>query len=569
MSITCDGERSKARRWYASKLLNVAREMGLPAMKKIWGGFTFSVTNVDPDLEMGRVTAPAGAVVLCSQDSGVEIHTSEWVFSGVGPKQELQDFTDVSGTAVVKYVPDDYTYLTVGSLPPIPALSELGGEAYVAALSGSHASNQYTYGARARFYLPGVAPLGGGAYYLSFTPMPRPSVQMLRASFGFIGMSVNSGRYIASSASSTELTSSSGLVTSAIYGVLYPTIPLDTQFAGVPSGLRAAMTHKTLSNTVSVGGYAFNSDVDYPPVIMNVADASAEPLVISPPPSNPDYSDWYVFCSIYDVDAGTVATFNSTNIVPSLVAIFGSFTTSDQAAVRARLGQLIGWPTQRDSTPPDTAMFHDDGGNIYTWTRKYGSAKWSDSTGLSATSLTMPAAVTGTNGVRPEVYNLGGGKFLCIAFKPGKLRVYGADADERKAKLADWIGVRGLYYGSPFSSWEEIPLPDPATYRTLTVRAIKVTDVERVFTAVVSDIPDANDPDPPQPKHWFAMRLGDQWRILSPIQTDVTDRDRVFWATGLYGDDPMVKDMADCPAKPVAYPQAVVLPYTEYAGVIP
>lgn len=566
MGITVDGERSRKRMWFARRMLAVARDLGLPAMGRIWDGFRFRVTNLDPDLEDGRITAPCGAVVLCSKDDGIDIHSSEWVFSAVGPAHKLQEFPTDTGGTQVDYVPKSYTYSSTASLPPVPAVSEYVSETYIASVAGPHSVNSYEYAARGRFYLPGSKVLGGGGYY--GTPQVRVSLQPMRSSAGYIGMSVWVGAYRLDSALN-KLLSSAGLVVSPSYGVGFPYALLEDQFSGVPSGLRTEMVGPTTGAVASLGGYAYNTAVDNAPVILNVADARLQSSVASPPPGHPEYADWYAFFSIYDMHNAMVSTRNSTHIAPVLVSIFGSVSDNDDAI--RKLEQLVGWPTQNDKVPPDTAMFHDDSGNIYTWTRAHGSVRWNVANGLVklVTPLVMPAAVSGTNGVRPEIYNLGGGLFLCIAFKPGKLRVYGTDDAEKKAKLADWIGVRGLYIGSPFTSWTEIALPTPATYRTLSVRAIKATATEQVFAAVVSDIPGTNDPNPPAPKHWFAMRLDGQWRILSPLRANVTDRDRVFWATGLYGDDPMVKDMQDCLAQPVAYPQAVVLPYSEYAGLIP
>lgn len=109
----------------------------------------------------------------------------------------------------------------------------------------------------------------------------------------------------------------------------------------------------------------------------------------------------------------------------------------------------------------------------------------------------------------------------------------------------------------------------PAGYRLLNARPLRVTAEEQTFSGVISDIPDPDDPDPPPPVHHFTMRIEGEWRVLSALPATVLDRDKVHWATGVYGDDPLVKDMGSTPAQPVALPQVPVLPYAQYAALIP
>ena len=71
--IKTDGDRSKKRLWFAKKQLAIVKELNIPAKATNYEGFKINVWQVGDDIGGGSVTAPMGAVILCSTPDGIKI----------------------------------------------------------------------------------------------------------------------------------------------------------------------------------------------------------------------------------------------------------------------------------------------------------------------------------------------------------------------------------------------------------------------------------------------------------------------------------------------------------------
>ena len=87
--IRTDGDRSLKRLWFAKKQLANIQNIDVPAKAVQWDGFNFKVWQLGEELNGGRVTAPMGAVVLCSSENGVKISVADCWNGGFTSNSDL------------------------------------------------------------------------------------------------------------------------------------------------------------------------------------------------------------------------------------------------------------------------------------------------------------------------------------------------------------------------------------------------------------------------------------------------------------------------------------------------
>lgn len=583
MQIKADGGRSRKRIGLARKWLGDLKMLGLPAKAIEHDGFKYALSNLDDGLESAVILAPMGAIVVCSTLDGVFVSCADW-YLGAFDNGVLH--APVPATEnLPNRIPSNPTVFTDSSGEPYRptqpgVLAYSMDEAPIIGFAGAMSDSLRFENMLAGWYTP-VGSLGPRTIYTSSVTISvrkQVSLQVLPTSDGAIAYASERGKLRLLNNSSKLYTGVIIFLSNTVFSgqSIYD---VDIVLGAIPSALADRMTSPYTSNVYGLGSYAVSLvGGEYPSVVVAL-DGSNQDWVISPPQGHPSYDDYGLM----------LAHFNPATSEASYIgkAALNAFLTAYIGVGGAEgLQQLFGWPvTGLETVPPDTAMFHDDAGRVYTWTRKYGSFRMhmsgSGADGLrkyddAFTAIKFPEVVHLNPGVRPEVYRADGeGTYFLIAYKPGKLRVYGTSDSEKKAKLADWQGVRGVFFGTPFVSalaphaWVEIPPPDPGTFRLLSVRLIQFSGASSILTGVVSDIPDPDDPEPPPPKHWFCMRIDSQWRILSPLNFDVQDRDTVQLATGVFGADPRVYSAGKNFAQPHITPQTPVLPYTVAQGLQP
>lgn len=225
----------------------------------------------------------------------------------------------------------------------------------------------------------------------------------------------------------------------------------------------------------------------------------------------------------------------------------GGTVTVDWTGAHRMMDQLLPIPNNKMTVPYDSTMFHGHDGNVYTWTREYGSVKFTP-LGLLSASVSVPAEVTNTEGVRPDInYS---GTFDGVP-------TYFCSCNRVKEE------IEATYIGSPFGSWFKLPhMPDG--YTLVHVRPVTVSPTSVFLIGVAKRTLD--------PVYQFASLTWktdsiEPWKIMGMLPFPVGDNDNFM--TGLYGVDARVNDMINFPSPPHVLPQMPVGPYDKYSIGMP
>jgi hypothetical protein len=569
MSIYVDGERSRQRLGFAKSLLNKLKMLGLRSKKLLYDGFLYRVDVLAPGLDKIAVTAPMGAAVVCSQPSGMKLMTADYWLTGLTPGRDVYvvdntvssgtEYTAISNNAVLpnaKFVPRATTsplvvspYTDYPDHVPTPALYSFPSEAFWVTVSASPATSALCLvEARLNFYSQaGAAEKRISAFIEGQISGVGYQVTqgVSSASLSIVSHSVGVYRF---NSVSHELECAQSFIGNPS-GMGAATFPGWIMFYGAPSGLQTLLLAYPTNSASAIGSFAFAVSAGDQPTLLHCVSAVNFGSYFA---ANPTHEPWRIFFSIYTLGAGSVTTYPvNTTLLNTLAPGVVTAGVVDWGKARAMMWQLFPWPNNNYTVAPDSAMFYSAAGNVYTWTRKYGSVEFSVS-GMQGVSLVLPTLVATTPGVRPEIYHVGGGKYFCSAFKPNKLTDQ-ADPD-------DHIGVVGLYYGSPFVSWETLPTP---TERLLQVRVLRASSTEIVVLGVLFDAGTC---------YFGILRrtysLGTwtgEWQKLAPLDVTVTDPDEAAWALGVFGEVKPNEYLAG----PPALPQMPNIPYSHYATTMP
>ena len=587
MNITYDGHRSLRRKHLGRRVLENITELGLPAKSVLFDGFLVKALNLD-DVKKARITAPAGALVACSQAGRVQVVECDHWLGGVSSRADAHicnvgfqvgqtgTIYDNPNTATpnVAFEPEDtHSQSTAGLLnppwpvdsyvntPPQIGLTPFVGESYVLTLAGRDSTRKRTESLLTPYLLAGGAPnrIAVASEESNATPISLESIHTLPGSpYRAVGTCTEDRRISAAD---------NKYIHAAVYeinrqGLGHGFFFADTMCAGVPDATlrQRLVTVGGTDATQIVGSYAFALEANAAPTLLSIVDARDASLHSGLSGTEA----WKLFFSIYTLGAGSIASWSLASFAAVLDAVdplhaVGTWPSIDFDRAHAVLAQLIGWPMRRENLPPDTVTFHGPSGDIYTWSRRYGAVKFA-TTGLTTTTLTLPAEVTSENGVRPEISYAGNGLYMCVCNKPGKKKLPSEYADKAEAD-ADWCGIKAIYRGSPFSGWTAIALPD-AAYRLHHVRPIEVSATTITLLGVLRTL-DA------QPVYYLATFRDGAWTNIGKLPVTVADPERVSWTAALFGDDPLVASMAAFRSPPAITPQMPALPYSIYAAVIP
>lgn len=570
--ITYDGHRSLRRKHLGRRVLENITKLGLPAKAVLFDGFLVKALNLD-DVKKARITAPAGALVACSQVGGVKlIELDHWLGGAESmadayicnavflPGQVASTYNNPNYIwPKIMFVPeaiyDQYTYTHI-NLPPQIGLLPFLGENYVLTMTGSDNARNRTESLMTPYLLAGNADRRI-AVASEFTTGAMESIHTMPGKpYRIAG--TRTGKRPISAAGNKYICATVYFIEKDRLGYFF--FFANTMYAGVPDATmrsRMIIVQPTdLANTVGSYIYALSADVD--PTLLTVVDARDAAYGLT------GVDEWKLFYAFHTYGSGSLATIPLSSFVSTLNNVdplhaVGTWPSVDIGRAYEVLSQLIGWPMRRENLPPDTVTFHGPSGDVYTWSRRYGAVKFA-TTGLTTTTLTLPAEVTGENGVRPELSYAGNDLYLCVCNKPGKSKLPSEYADQAEAD-ADWCGIKAIYRGSPFSGWTAIAMPD-AAYRLHHVRPIEVSANAITLLGVLRTM-DA------QPVYYLAAFRDGAWTNLGKLPVTVADPERVSWTAALFGDDPLVASMAAFPSPPAITPQMPALPYSVYTGVIP
>lgn len=599
--ITFDGDRSLKRKWFAEKMIRVIKDIDVPAKATKWDGFTFTAWQRD-DLDGGRVTAPMGAIVLCSTTTGIKIAISEYwlgVFGIGGDFYRIRPFSSdtfaygiISGELAesewetVPFVPLlNTTLFKVGSdsvsvqnqpcCPSVNPYKTAEGSQFVVSdvVSQSGArlvffcADLLGYGSnnsglnRKSFYRTFLGTYIASRFYPRFVCQNRPR-GCTTTFLGHVdgnywseidGDAPGGAATVAATTSETIIEEETGILTfkdTSIYiRDLYPagSIPAEVRNT-ILTEVHAAFHLGSYSFTNSNGelvlvraSYMGSSTLNT--YYLNTVENEKWKICLSILVGNQAYV--YNLDQFYDLlDGRAVETLTETTGDPPV-------TRKVDARVNKIMMYFFPWPNATGqygsggvmyfaSIPHDSAMFHGHDDKVYTWTRSAGSVKI-DTTGMTAAEILVPIEVTDNLGTRPEISHAGNGIYFCSCNKVKE-------------------SILGTYYGSPFDGWTRLADPEEGTL--VQVRPVVVTEDFILLIGVVKTY--YND----ELVYRFAnytKTLEEEvgWALLGVLPFAVADTNN--FAMGLYGDDASVQAMYTYPAPPPATPQAMVGPYENYA----
>lgn len=292
--------------------------------------------------------------------------------------------------------------------------------------------------------------------------------------------------------------------------------------------------------------------------------------------SNPSYLG-YAYAIYFWKEGGSIYHWTFLDILPLLESLSDNpIETSpgnyDMQVVHYLTGQLFCWPNDNFTCAFDSAMFHSHSENVYTWSRHYGGIRFSTS-GISAVTLYFPTAVTANLGVRPEIALGAGNKYTLVARKPGKL--------SEPFTEADWVGVYGVFVGTPFSPSSWLALPDPPEhFRLRQVKPLhmkvdelsgEITYASFVGVAEQFELVGGQTELPQYPfrvcmiqyiQDQETMAWSGNWQLMSPIPHDVGWHDQ--FDVGFYGIGPFAEQLRTHPDPANVLCTMPVQPYQNY-----
>jgi len=602
--ITFDGDRSKKRKWFAEKQLAVIKDIDVPAKAVKWDGFTFKVWQ-QGELTGGRVTAPMGAVVSCSNDDGIRLAVADfWAggFTSYVPLNvlyyaaegntpvikaiNLASAGDVAldGNQTVQFRPmlGSSPFGLVGGETPGPdtvwvqdyacgpnLLPYKGAEGFWLSVadnlfidfnnSGVADFPKYTFDNTLMFYSSNGSNLGGrrtltlqvgGGEEMAGAVQPLRTAQQLAKDWQvlhqFYSYEGHNSKYICA------------------WNFLFPAyspiyletmIPEDT----MPAALRIIILDISATSSWPMGYYSFAANGVQTFLHVNNA-TNTIPYKISNPAedwfvANPAYENWRLSFSF--AVGSTVSVIDSSQFILLLDGLSDVTVIGDWRMAKRMLEQLLPHPNSNFLIPYDSVMFHAHDGLIYTWTRKYGAVYFS-STGLFSATISVPVEVSSEDGVRPDITYAGafesGNLYLCICNKVKE-------------------SVRAVYYGSPFTSWVKLPGTD--TGQTLVhVRPVKVTPDEIVLLGVIQETIEVET----VPTDIYSLAFL-RWQMIAEVPTTAlwqklgrlpfTASDNDNFSVSLFGVGQFVDDLESYLSPPPTLPQTPVGPYAKYAIGMP
>lgn len=369
----------------------------------------------------------------------------------------------------------------------------------------------------------------------------------------------------------------------------------------MPTTLRNIVLNDNNASARCHGFYCFTTEPGRKPIILNVIDITDTDNPRNPGGDDDDYlhnnpteRDWKLSVHWNDTETGETWTYTAAQFWSLLeskqtqVVLGANWQTADEyytgqpasgwAAARLMLWQFFGRPNRAFSVPHDTHMFHAEDGNVYTWTRNYGTVQFTRLGLFDYPSFYVPAICTSTDGVRPTIRYSGNGRYVCLC----------EDLSEVKE-------VSEVYIGTPFvvDSWTQIAeLPVEETGILSHVRVAyhnydTESGVESLLllgiirrTEIIDEVEEivyflANF-------SYNSTRSDNDWKVtarLTGIDTidpaydgnpAYADGERVSWDISLFGDQRLSPKMMRYLSPPPGFSQmSCISPYSNYSTGLP
>jgi hypothetical protein len=586
--ITFDGNRSKQRKWFAEKQIRNIKAIDVPAKTVKWDGFTFRSWQ-QGDLSGGRVTAPMGAVVLCSNNdyalpssNSVKISIAEYWSGGFVSLSDMYAMTmDSVGTGSTSIAvingptAEDFEAAGYSIVQFTPARFQFySGVDIDGTYENASVSNAYAG-------LPGVMPYSGAE---GFRVTLNDVMYIDDNDSDTIANDIqyiidNSLTYYLANGSSSESRKAMTLQyrsDSRQEGRVIQQLN-DTYQIIYNSGLGFSSSGKMFCAIKwSMSGFEFIyledmlPDIDLPTTVRDsFLDNGATPLGSYAFMLNgiqtflhafywndydDDYPDWFTVISLKV--GNSVFVFNAGDFVSTLNSISSTDLVSsggvyDRDSITRMLWVILPYPNINTVSPYDSVMFHAHNSSIYTWTRKYGAFEFS-ADGLSSVTLITPFDITNNEGCRPDITYSG-------TFNDSPL--YLCSCNQVKEQ------IRSVHYGSPFTGWTELPGTDDGD-TLFHVRPVEVSDTYIFLIGVIKATVDEVE------SYYFASLTWTieetehaNWKRMGKLPFSVGSSDN--FQVGLYGDDSRVDSLSQYLSPPASVGQLPVGEYSSYSIGLP
>lgn len=611
MSITFDGDRSRKLLWFAKKLLRQIKSMDLPSKALKYNGFLIKVWQMT-GLSGGRITAPMGAVVaysnysgfqLCVADSwtggftgksqfhGLTNNVSSGVFAAVVPNQAEDDMI-VDGYSTFDYSPipfESYYNLAPGGVvagpsvytyiddPPTPWIgSAVNGEAFWFAYSATprvdvlpykdfYEVSLNSYNSSGNFLAKRVTALYEHALTL-FNEYGSKALYSLPSN-GVQVVAVQPQNLIPYNGDKIQALYFNGDVTALNMYVWY----ISTITQHLPAGLRALLLDPVNSYS-AIGNYIFSNTVDGPPTMLTALDLTSRlgsDNISDWFDDNPGNDKWKLSYHFHTWGDATVYTVDSDSFLTLLDNMATTLNPAGSYSDAAwTMQQLFSRPNHDFSTPYDNSMWNDGSGNVYVWSRKYGSFRF-DTTNISSVTTGFNPIIETTDGVRPTITHAGNGLYLCV----------GEDLTTPKR-------VKCIDYGTPYGAglWNSLPLPANTVEDGVLVerylvhvRPIEVSTNTIILLGVIEKIVDGAE----GVYHFAFLRYNEgvgSWVEMGRIPVTLSDevigglpmRPYCNWSVSLFGEGELVQKLGQYLTQPpVMTSMPIPDDYSGYASGMP
>ena len=600
MGVTFDGDRSRKLLWFAKKLLHTLKMLDLPVKALKYNGFLVRVWKMG-GLTGGRVTAPMGAAVAYTNRLGTMLMTADHWSGVVDSRSYFHGITKqlTSGLVAVTINKATEEEMVAAGYATFPIVPSTLASPYYGTPGGVFPPSPTTE--LDAYPTPGLFPvLGGEAFWTSCGCIPfididgddvhdggerdifEASLNFYNSDGNYLGnrmtlfyeefaasiYDVGAKSYIPLPSEQIALiqlqtkqyftTSGPDKIAALYYTGAVDVLTLDIWFLSViiknmPSGLQAAILN-TAAVCSPIANHVFSNTVDGPPALLTAIDLTDHGLtsgvIYDYFDANPGDEHWRLSLHFHTWGESTVDSFDSTNFMGILTTMADVHSpprtdpANDWDDAAWMMMQMFSRPNHNFTVPYDNATWHDENGDVYTWSRLYGAFKFSRSTGASVTSVNVSSEVTGTDGVRPTITHAGDGVYLMVS-----------------EELNPPIRVKAIHVGDPLISWTSVPLPVTTVDDGITterylvhVRPVKVTAGEVVLLGIIEKIVDGAE----GVYHLAFLRYTDysgtpvgEWYEMAQLPTIRAEevipgdnlREEANWSVTLFGEGEYVYDI--------------------------
>lgn len=350
----------------------------------------------------------------------------------------------------------------------------------------------------------------------------------------------------------------------------------------MPSELREIVLTELDCTCRPLWTYSFSTTPDRKPVIYHIIDLTNSDNNFNNNGSdveyfedNPSQRKWKLSLHVNDTETGDRWSVTSSQFLSLLntkareLSVGSNPQDADYGAANDVLMQFFGRPSHYSATPHDTSTFHNEDGDVYTWTRYYGVIKFTRDGIFDVETFVVPSIVDSTEGIRPTIRysgqdDEGHGLYLCVC----------ENLEEPKK-------VHELYYGSPFemvdfTNWVPIPVPTTEQGDLVHIRIVQHDQNGIILFGILRAERETGE----GVKNFYFLghlvysvtKVENIWSVTAMLPVDVVDPvygERASWDICAYGGTELVAEMMSYLSPPAAMSQVHCGPYNGYKSGLP